>query len=99
MILETLPFSFRMEKEILKDYKVFIWKSKILQVLIARRRKTIPNKESSREGIRKQAQGQVIHLRPFRTLEKECLIYLKEKESIHHFLIEFLVVDCTIYGG
>ena len=52
MILETLPFSFRMEKEILKDYKVFIWEPKVLQVLLSRRRRTIPNKKSLREGIR-----------------------------------------------
>ena len=62
MILETLPFSFRMEKEILKDYKVFIWEPKVLQVLLSRRRRTIPNKESSTEGIREQTQGQVIPL-------------------------------------
>ena len=34
MILETLSFSFGMAKEILKDYRVFIWKSKALQVLL-----------------------------------------------------------------
>ena len=36
-----------------------------------------------------------------KTLEKECLVYLKEKnESIHHFLIvEYLVVDFTFHGG
>ena len=63
MILETLTFSFRMAKKILKYYKVFIWKSKVLQVLLLRRRRrrTIPNKESSKEGIRKQTQGQVLH--------------------------------------
>ena len=54
MILEILPLSSGMDKEILKDYKVFIWKSKVLQVLLLKRRRTIPNKESSREGIREQ---------------------------------------------
>ena len=49
MILEILPLSFGMDKEILKDCKVFIWKSKVLQVLQPKRRRTIPNKESSRE--------------------------------------------------
>ena len=48
MILEILPFSFRMAKRILKDYKVFIWKLKVF----LRRSKIIPNKESSRERIR-----------------------------------------------
>ena len=62
MILETLPFSLEMAKGILKDYRVFIWKSKVLEVLLSRRRRTIPNKESSREGIREQAQGQIIPL-------------------------------------
>ena len=57
MILETLPFSFRMVKGILKDYSVFIWKSKVLQVLLSRRIRTILNKESSKEEIRKQTQG------------------------------------------
>ena len=57
MILETLPFPFRMAKGILKDYRVFIRKSKVLQVLLLIKRKTKPNKESLREGIRKQAQG------------------------------------------
>ena len=33
MILETLPFSFGMAKKILKDYGVFICKSKVLQFL------------------------------------------------------------------
>ena len=61
MILETLSFFFRMVKGILKDFRVFIWKSKVLQVLLPRKR-TIPNKESSREGIREQAQWQVIPL-------------------------------------
>ena len=51
-----------MAKGILKDYKVFIWKSKVLQVLLSRRRTTTPNKESLREGIREQAQKQVIPL-------------------------------------
>ena len=51
MILETLSFSFKMAMVILKDYKVFIWK---LKALLSRRRRTIPNKESSREGIRDQ---------------------------------------------
>ena len=55
MILEILPLSSGMDKEILKDYKVFIWKSKVLQVLLPKRRRTIPNKESSREGIKAQA--------------------------------------------
>ena len=52
MILKTLSFSFGMAKGILKDYRVFIWKSKVLQVLLSRRRRTMPNKESSRERIR-----------------------------------------------
>ena len=55
MILEILPLSFGMDKEILKYYKAFIWKSKVLQVLLPKRKKTIPNQESSREGIKKQA--------------------------------------------
>ena len=54
MILEILPLSSGMDKEILKDYKVFIWKSKVFQVLLPKRRRIIPNKESSREGIREQ---------------------------------------------
>ena len=62
MILETLSFSFKMAMVILKDYKVFIWKSKVLQVRLPRRRRRIPNKESSREGIKDQSQGQVLHL-------------------------------------
>ena len=62
MILKTLPFFFEMAKEILKDYRVFIWKSKVLRVLLSRRRRTILNKESPREGIREKAQGQVIPL-------------------------------------
>ena len=62
MILETLPFSLKMDKGKLKVYRVFIWKSKVLQVLFLRRRRTIPNKESSRKGIREQTHGQVIHL-------------------------------------
>ena len=37
---------------IIKDYKVFMWKSKVLQVILSRRIRTIPNKESWREGIR-----------------------------------------------
>ena len=57
IILKTFPFSFGMVKWILKDYKVFIWKSKVLQVLLPRRKITIPNKESSREEMREQAQG------------------------------------------
>ena len=52
MILETLSFFFRMVKGILKDFRVFIWKSKVLQVLPQRRRTTTPNKESLKEGIR-----------------------------------------------
>ena len=62
MILETLPFSFRMVKGILKDYSVFIWKSNVLFVLSPRRRRITPNKESSREGIREKTQVQVIPL-------------------------------------
>ena len=85
MILETLPFSFRMARGILKDYKVFIWKSKVLHVLLLRRRRIKPNKESSREGISEQTQGQVLLLWPFRTLEKESLVYLKEKRKYTSF--------------
>ena len=44
MILETLSFSFGMAKEILKDNRVFIWKSKVFYVLLPKRRRTIPNK-------------------------------------------------------
>ena len=44
MILETLTFSLRMAKKILKNYKVFIWKSKVFYVLLPKRRRTIPNK-------------------------------------------------------
>ena len=61
MILETLLFSFGMANGILKDYKVFIWKSNLLQVL-SKRRKTSLNKESSREGIRDHSWGQMILL-------------------------------------
>ena len=70
-------------------------------MLLLRRTTRIPNKESSREGIREQSQGQVIPLLLLRTLEKECQVYLKEKnESIHHFLVfEYLVVDFTVHGG
>ena len=57
MILETLPFSFGMKKRILKDYRVFIWKLKVIQVFLPRRGITTPNKKSSRKGIREQAQG------------------------------------------
>ena len=46
MILETLSFSFKMAMVILKDYKVFIWKSKVLQVLLLKRRSTMPNKKN-----------------------------------------------------
>ena len=56
MILEILSFSFGMAREILKDYRVFIWMSKVLQVLLPRRKRRIPNKEGSRKGIREQAQ-------------------------------------------
>ena len=49
MILEALSFSFEMAKGILKDYRMFIWKSKVLQVFLSRRRRITPNKESSRE--------------------------------------------------
>ena len=66
MILETFPFSFRMAKGILKDYRVFIWKLKVLQVLFSIRKRITPNKESSREGIRNHYQGQVILLQLFR---------------------------------
>ena len=52
MILETLPFSFEITKRILKDYRVFIYKSKGFQVLLLKRRTITPNKESLREGIR-----------------------------------------------
>ena len=45
MILKTLPFSFGVVKGILKDYRVFIWKLKVLQP----KRRITPNKESSRE--------------------------------------------------
>ena len=62
MILETLPLSFRMAKEILKGYRVFIWKSKVFQVLLPRRRRTTLSKESLKEGIREKSQGQVIPL-------------------------------------
>ena len=48
MILETLPFFFGMAKGILKDYRVFIWKSKVLYVLLLGIRRTKPNKESLR---------------------------------------------------
>ena len=85
MILETLPFSFRMAKGILKDYSVFIWKSNVLFVLSPRRRRITPNKESSRDGIREQDQGQVFSLWPLRTIEKECLIYLKKKGKYTSF--------------
>ena len=85
MILETLSFLFEMAKGILKDYKVFMWKSKVLQVLLSRRRITILNKESSRKGIKEHAQGQVIPLCPFRTLKNECLVYLKEKGKYTSF--------------
>ena len=90
MILETLPFSFEMAKKILKDYRVFKWKSMVLQILLPRRRRTIPNKESSRERIREQTQGQVLPLWPFRTLAKECPVHLKEKgkyTSFSHYWI------------
>ena len=93
IILETLPFSFRVAKGTLKDHRVFIWKSKVLQVLLSRRRTTTPNKESSREGIRKQAQGQVIPLWPFRTIEKECLVYIKEKGKYTSFS------HCWVFSG
>ena len=62
MILEALLFSIEMAKGILKGYRVFIWKSKVLHVLFLRRRRIIQNKESSRKGIREQVQGQVLPL-------------------------------------
>ena len=34
-----------MAKEILINYKVFIWKSKVLQVLLSKRKTPPPNKE------------------------------------------------------
>ena len=71
MILGTLPFSFGMAKGILK---AFIWKSK---VLLSRRRRIIPNKESLRERMREQAQGQVTRLWSSRTLENEYKHYLR----------------------
>ena len=49
MILETFPLSFEMAKRILKDYRVFIWKSKVLQVLLTRRKRKMLNKESSKK--------------------------------------------------
>ena len=51
MILKALLVSSRMVKRILKEYKRFIWESK---VLLRRRRMTPPNKESLGERIRKQ---------------------------------------------
>ena len=60
MILKALLVSSRMVKRILKEYKRFIWESKVLQVLLRRRRMTPPNKESLGERIRKQTLGQVI---------------------------------------
>ena len=39
MTLETLPFSFRMAKG--------IWKSKVIQVILPKKRTTTPNKEIS----------------------------------------------------
>ena len=83
MILETFPFSFRMAKGILKDYRVFVWKSKVLQVLLSRTRSSIPNKESLKEGTKEQAQGKVIPFLYFRTLEKKYPIYLKEKRKVY----------------
>ena len=63
------------------------------------KKRTIPIRKV--QEIREQTQGQVIPLWHFRTLEKKCPVYLKEKkESVHYFLVvEYLVVDFTIYGG
>ena len=62
MTFETLSFFFELAKGILKDYRMFIWNSRVLQVLQPRRRTTTLNKESSGEGIKEQTQGQVILL-------------------------------------
>ena len=60
---------------------------------MSRRRRTTPNKESSREWIREQAQRQVIPLWPFMTLLKECPFYLKEKGKYTSFSY------CWIFSG
>lgn len=55
---------------------------------------TTTNKERLRERMRKQAQGQVIPLWLFGTLEKEYLDYLRKKKNTHYILIiESIVVD------
>ena len=91
MILETFPFSFRMVKGILKDYKVFIRKVKgSSSSSIKKKRNNTKKKKSSREIIRKKAQGKMIPFWHFKTLKKECPIYLKKKRkytSFSHFWV------------
>ena len=89
IISKTLSFSFELAKRILKDYRVFIWKSKVLQVLLTRRKRKMLNKESSKKWIREQTQGQMIPLWYFQTLEKECPVYLKEKRKVYNIFSSF----------
>ena len=49
VILEILPNSFRMSKKILKEWKGVHTEVKVLQALLPRRKRTNPNKESSRK--------------------------------------------------
>ena len=81
--------------------KGLIWKSKVLQTLLPRRRTTTPNKKSSRKKIREQAHEQVIPLWPFGDIGKEIPRLSKEKkESTHHvFVVDYIMVDFTNYGG
>ena len=46
--VKDLAISFKTTKRILKYYRVFIWKSEVLQVILAKRTTTTPNKEISR---------------------------------------------------
>ena len=52
VILEILLDSFRMGKKILKEWNGVHMEVKVLQALLPRRRIIIPNKESSRKGMR-----------------------------------------------
>ena len=90
MILETLPFSFGMTRGFSNIIGYWYGSQRFFRFRLPRRRRRIPNKESSRERIREQTQGQVLPLWPFRTLEKECPVHLKEKgkyTSFSHYWI------------
>ena len=57
VILEILSYSFGMGKKILKEWKGVHMEVKVLQALLPRRKRTTPNKESSRKRMREQTHG------------------------------------------